>query len=211
MLNLKEGQKQLKGKTLLFIYDNPIKRDMVEEVFVNARMNCKRIYAHNVEKANILLQDLKMLGITPDLIVTDYDLSDDVPNSTAKTGGEFFEALRSGQYDPLLPNARTMPVIFDSGAEAPERYRGQKNVFIRALGTSLPLTCAAAIRHYEQSLEGDNISRKRSFYPSSANMRDMTPEYGGHIGNDGANMQQLKLVQHWLDSTQPEAPKGRGK
>jgi hypothetical protein len=203
-----EMRKQLKGKTLLFIYDNPIKRDMVEEVFVNARMNCKRFYAHNVEKANILLRDLKILGNIPDLIVTDHDLNDDVPNSTAKSGGDFYEDLRGGKYDDLLPNARHIPVVFDSGAEEPERYRGQKNVFIRALGTSLPLTCAAAIRHCEQSLEGDTISRKRSFYPSAANMRDMTPDHGGYIGNDDANMRHQKEL---LKQRELNEAKKRGK
>jgi CheY-like chemotaxis protein len=194
-----EMRKLLKGKTLLFVYDSPIKREAVEEVFVNARVSCKRYYAHNVEKANILLQDLKMLGSSPDLIVTDYELTENKDDLNAKTGGDLYEGLRNGEYDALLPNARSIPVIFDSGAEKPEQYRGQKNVFIRSSGTSLPLTCAAAIRHCEQSLECDKISRKRAFYPSAANMRDMTPDYGGHIGNDDANMHQLKLAQHWRD------------
>lgn len=203
----KQIRKQLKGKTLLFVYDNANKREAVETVFSDARLDCTRLYANSIPQAERLMRLHLEKGGNIELIVTDYELTENKDDLNAKTGGDLYEDLRGGKYDTLLPCARTIPVVFDSGAEKPERYRGKRNVYIRASGTSLPATCAYAIEHCLDPQHIDAISRKRSFYPNAANMRDMTPDHGGYVGNDDANMHRLKLAQRHLDITTNERGK----
>ena len=200
---------KLAGKTILFIYDSPHKCEAVETVFTNAGMRCDRIYARDVPHAELKLRQLHKRKQDIDLIVCDFDLTDDPIRKPAETGGDFYERLREGGYDKWFANrnSQTIPFVFDSGEDKPERYRGRKNTFIRTTGDSLPLTCIAAVNHAKQQLTGDGISRPPSFYPSEAEIRDMYADQGGYIGNDNAHLRH----QQRLLAKREEKAKERGK
>jgi CheY-like chemotaxis protein len=102
---LKLAQQILKGKHVLFVYDSPIKQEMVEEVIAAAKVKCHRHYVQNTGAAVVKMCEMAEAGQYPALIVCDYDFNDKLlrpEESTQPNGGVFYEDLRRGRYDALL-------------------------------------------------------------------------------------------------------------
>ena len=196
-------QKALKGKNVIFVYDSLGKIDMVEEVFVNTKISCRRFYAEDVEHAERIFEVLKRKGVAPDLLVTDFCLTQD-EDMPMENGGVLYERLRAGAYEKHLPGCSKIPVIFDSGAQEPEIYRNEPRVYLRKAGSSLVEICAVAMRAEKDVPVPGDINRKPSYY-GSHDGRFM--DHHGRIEDDSAAM---KHARHVRDVRDKEIYGGKG-